>query len=51
VVRLEPVRLPHPSTLAAGEPLAGIRPVKPRPSLSDPARDFGFEFEKAQGVI
>ena len=36
---------------AAGEPLAGIWPVKPRlPSLTQP-RTLGFEFEKAQGVI
>ena len=37
--------------LAAGEPLAGIWPVNRRPPLSDLAKDLGFEFEKAQGVI
>ena len=37
--------------LAAGEPLAGKQPVKPRlPSLTQP-RTLGFEFEKAQGVM
>ena len=51
VVRLEPVKLPHPSNLAAGEPLAGKRPVKPRlPSLTRPGTSV-FEFEKPQGVI
>jgi len=45
------VKLTHPSTLAAGEPLAGKRPVKPRlPSLTRP-KDRVLEFEKAQGVI
>ena len=37
--------------LAAGEPLTGIWPVNHRLPLSDPAKDLGFEFEKAQGVI
>ena len=50
-MRLAPVKLTHPSTLAAGEPLAGKRPVKPRlPSLTRP-KDRVLEFEKAQGVI
>ena len=44
-VRLEPVKLPHPSTLA------GKRPVKPRlPSLTRP-RDLGLKEKKTQGVI
>jgi len=50
-VRLEPVRLTHPSTLAAGEPLAGKRPVNRRlPSLTRP-RDLGLKGKKTQGVI
>ena len=37
--------------LAAGEPLAGKRPVKPRlPSLTL-AEDLGLEFEEAQGAV
>ena len=51
MVRLEPVKLPHPSNLAVGEPLAGKRPVKPRlPSLTRP-KDRVLEFEKAQGAV
>ena len=50
-MRLAPVKLPDLSFLAAGEPLAGKRPVKPRlPSLTRP-KDRVLEFEKAQGVI
>jgi len=50
-VRLAPVRLTHPSTLAAGEPLAGKRPVNHRlPSLTRP-RDLGLKGKKTQGVI
>ena len=37
--------------LAAGEPLAGKRPVKPPPPLSDSAKDLGLEETKPQGVI
>ena len=51
MVRLEPVKLPRLVPLAAGEPLAGKRPVKPRlHSLTRP-KDRVLEFEKAQGVI
>ena len=50
-MRLATVKLTHPSTLAAGEPLAGKRLVKPRlPSLTRP-KDRVLEFEKAQGAV
>ena len=50
-MRLAPVKLPDLSFLAAGEPLAGKRPVKPRlPSLTL-AEDLGLEFEEAQGAV
>jgi len=50
-VRLAPVKLTHPSTLAAGEPLAGKPPVNRRlPSLTRP-KDRVLEFEKAQGAV
>jgi len=49
-VRTGAVNLPHPSTLAAGDPSRRICPVNHRPP-SDPARDLGLKETKPQGVI